>query len=247
MEVKPGWLYSGPKRGEFGMGWYVPVLGSDRTFTLIDSNTFNIPNRKNGESGTDAAIRVAIEMGEKDCQYTINRVKWDYHHGSVYEFPCPSGELPECMEPVCDLHEMRGLNGGEEARFFDNENVVRGVQLYKEHGYSWSHGPVGVALVRKGAEPNALLKLNAAMDDTMRSMNFPRKGYDWILDAAMKEVEAAGLEPSQAQTDRIAFVRLLNKMLAEMDAKIDKVCRENSNRAVRTRIGEKDERENAGR
>lgn len=218
--VHPGFLYEGPAKGEFGKGWYVPVMDGEGSLRLVDTNVLQSPSMRNGESQTDAAIRNAIELSESDHSYCLYRIRADYYHGGDYIVSPERGSgrdatgsyaLPHGFETVCDLHGFRARAACEDTRCFESRDVVRGAILYHEHGYSWTRGFIGVTLVRKGAVESPLLVLQAKVDDAISAQTGPRSAWFRANDVN-KALEAVDFEREElkagAKAVELARMRL---------------------------------------
>ena len=224
---KPGWLYEGRAVGEFGRGHFCTVMGKDGELWLIDTAVLRSGSMKQGESRDDAAIRRCIELSEKDCSYTINATKFDYYYGEKYVHqPLSNGEVFGDFEPICDLHEMRGLKPHEDERWFSPDDCVRGVHLYREHGYSWTYGDIGVAIVKKDAKPMLGKQFDAAMYDWHPQGPDPSR---WRFDEVEKrvgEMKDAGVPLSPVQQVELACAREQVEQLSRWREEHEGLCRE---------------------
>ncbi len=232
MKVEAGWLYKGPRKknpddrigGEFGRGHFVPVMDKDGVLCLVDSAVLRNHGRRPEQSATDAAIERCIELGESEHQWTISSIIGDYYQGGDYIYrPDVDGEFPDVFEPLCDLREVRGLKKDEDERWFDEDDKFRSVHLYREHGYSWTYGDIGVAIVRKDAKPVLGKQFDAAMYDWHPQYPDPSS---WKFDAVRScksRMDGAGIGLSPVQQVKLACaeeqVELLSKWRDEHNAK----------------------------
>lgn len=242
--LKSGWLYEGRAVGEHGRGNFVPVLGDDGDVYLVDTAVLSIPSGKKDESRDDSAIRRCIELSEKNCQYAVYSIKSDYYNGEQYvRGPYRMGdELPGEFEEVFDLRDLRGIKKGvEDERWFDEGDKVRNVRLYREHGYSWSYGDIGVTLVRKGAEPLLGKKLDAARLDWKPTGPDPKRWrFDDVLKAA-GDMEDAGVPMTREQQVQLAVGKEQVRQLCEWSEAYEDMCREWNRRLLYVRLADEGE------
>jgi hypothetical protein len=76
-------------------------------------------------------------------------------------------------ELIADLRDYRGLRKGEDYRDYKDDDVVSGIKLFFEHGYSWTYGNIGVHVVRKDAVKNNVSLLKKHTQDLHRAMHSP--------------------------------------------------------------------------
>lgn len=210
--IQAGHLYCGPRRGEHGQGWYIPVMDKDGTLKLVDTYVIKSVYSK-GDKNVSAAIEQAIEMGSEPHPYTFGRIRCDYYHGYDYVVHC--GELPEGFEDVCYLPEWEYVWEGV-ADEYDGEDIIPYVQLYFEHGYCWNSSYHGVFLKRKGAEKSLLRVLDARIADAYRSMTLPHYNSKWYL-PKVEEALADVPVQSPALLMRVRHLREMGELVERME------------------------------
>lgn len=162
-------------------GWWLPFF-KDGEIYLVD--TYHI------DYTTATSLEKFIEDNEnnKDNSWLINKANWDYYYGgSVKITPTTEG----CFKEVCDLRYFEFTKN--DPNDYEKEDVVRHVQLWREHGY-----PNGVTLKRKDASKSinrqALNKINKTFDDIHTS---------WISERDIDELE--GYLKSSKVNEEIKF------------------------------------------
>lgn len=159
--------------------WAVPIMDDKGNLWMQDTYQLQSPFNLNGKSKTDAAIDEVCGFGPGYSGWVVKRAIADYYYKNQKQIY--SEDDLNSFEFVADLHDYRGLKTGEDYRDYKSEDLIRGVQLYFEHGYSWNYGPVGVILVRKDAEKNSKCVLNKAIDDVINELKRPHGAYGWTI------------------------------------------------------------------
>lgn len=151
-------------------GFCVPVV--DENGDLWMQNTYQIENPYQGrDKNTDAQIQRMIKYGDGEHYWCLRKARADYYYPNQEKIT--REEQLDKYEFVADLKEYRSLKQGEDQRDYDESDVLRGVKLFFEHGYSWNYGWVGVTLVRKDAVKNSVCILNRKIDDLFYDMKQP--------------------------------------------------------------------------
>ena len=168
-EIQAGHLYKGPRRQEQSQGWYVPVMDGDGRLALID--TYFIKSQYSAhDKNVSATTEAIVKMGSEPHPYTFSRVRCNYYYGKdgIHYFD----KLPDSYEDMGYLPDFKYVSKSE-SRDYDPSDIIEYVQLYFEHGYSWTGYCHGVFLVRKGAEKVRVRVLLAAMEDVSDSIDRP--------------------------------------------------------------------------
>ena len=150
----------------------VPCMRKDGSVWMQDTYQIKYPTIKKNESKTLAAMERIFSF--EDPEYGDLAICY-----SCSEYYCKgnekitSADMLNDYELICDLHDYRPLDHSEDYRDYDSKDVISGVKLYNEHGYSWTYGSVGVKLIKKDAQPVMLNQLIAAMSDTSSELKQP--------------------------------------------------------------------------
>lgn len=220
-EVKSGtWNSSG---GFNDQAYYlaVPVMDKDGNLWMQDTYQLPHPSSLNGKSKTDAAIDDVCSFGPGYSGWVVKRAIADYYYKNQKQIYFED-DLDR-FELIADLHDYRGLKAGEDYRDYKSEDLIRGVQLYFEHGYSWDYGPVGVILVRKDAEKNSKCVLNKAIEDVNAALKWPRGAYrtdiENLTDALEKCAQDGNLDDKlhKKAYDALAMSEKLDEMNKELN------------------------------
>lgn len=167
--------------------WAVPIMDDKGNLWMQDTYQLPYPYRLNGKSKTDAAIDDVCSFGPGYSGWVVKRARADYYYKN--QMMIASDDDLSHFEFVADLHDYRGLKTGENYRDYKSEDLIHGVKLYFEHGYSWDYGPVGVILVRKDAEKNSKCILNGAIDDVLAELRRPHGAYGWAISKLTNALE----------------------------------------------------------
>ena len=201
MKIKPGYLYHGATDGEFGHGFFVPVLNKHGILHLVDTAVLERPTKKyDAPTTTDAGILRAIELGETDNSNILRNVSTSYFLGAGYIHSAGvDGEISEQQfQEVGDLRDFRALDGAE-VEWFDPNDVITHVRLWRDHGYSWARGGnVGVTLVRKDAQPVAWRKLKDELDSQTAKQRSPHS-YIGNVDHFYEDASQTGDIPEEVE------------------------------------------------
>ena len=183
-------------------GWWLPFF-KDGEIYLVD--TYHI------DSSTRKTLDKFIEDNEnnKDNSWLINRADRDYYYGgSVKITPMTEG----CFREVCDLRYFEPTK--DDPNDYEEEDVVRHVQLWFEHGY-----PRGITLKRKDASKSinkqALNKMYKTLDNI---------GTSWVRESDINELGSYLLKPKVDEKIKLrleAAIKLFTKVI-ECNELIDK-------------------------
>lgn len=83
-------------------------------------------------------------------------------------------DTAKLFEPFCDLREFE-IHTQNDMGHYSDRDVRFGVHLYREHGYVFGRGDIGVSMLRKGAKPEPNRKLARLADhaiDRCRTSNW---------------------------------------------------------------------------
>ena len=201
----------------------VPCMRKDGTIWMQDTHQIRSPSMRKGQAKTEAAIERILKFKDPDIgdgviRYSIGQ--W-YHTGNEKV----DDENIDDYELICDLNEYRPFESGEDYRDFDENDVVHGIHLYNEHGYSWDFGDIGVKLVRKDAHPLVYNQFKAALQDTYQRCNRPSfyssHNFDKMVSLHKKLIESGIKIHPRIQTEYENTI-WLTKRLEEMRDEISK-------------------------
>lgn len=150
----------------------VPVVDEKGNLWMQDTYQIQRPSMKpEDESVTDAQIRVMISYGDGKHSWCLNRALGNYYYKNQTMITSES-ELDK-YELIADLRDYRGLKKSEDYRDYKRNDVIGGIRLFFEHGYSWTYGNIGVYLVRKDAVKNNIALLEKHTQELHYDMNAP--------------------------------------------------------------------------
>ena len=207
--------------------WAVPIMDDKGNLWMQDTYQLPYPYSLNGKSKTDAAIDDVCSFGPGYNGWVVRRAIGDYYYRNQRKIE--SEDDLSHFELVADLHDYRGLKTGEDYRDYKSEDLIHGVKLYFEHGYSWNYGPVGVILVRKDAEKNSKCILNKAIDDVNAALKWPRGAYGMdiknLTDALEKCAQDGNLDDKlhKKAYDALAMSEKLDEMNKEFNKFYDEL------------------------
>ena len=207
--------------------WAVPIMDDRGNLWMQDTYQLPYPSSLNGKSKTDAAIDDVCSFGPGYSGWVVKRAIADYYYKNQKQIYFED-DL-NSFEFVADLHDYRGLKTGEDYRDYKSEDLIRGVKLYFEHGYSWDYGPVGVILVRKDAEKNSKCILNKAIDNVNAALKWPRGAYGMdiknLTDALEKCAQDGSLDDKlhKKAYDALAMSEKLDEMSKELNKFYDEL------------------------
>lgn len=164
----------------------VPIMDDNGDVWMQDTYQLSFPSMKNGQTQTEAAIERLFEFGEGYKGWAVKNARYNYYYKNQMKIT-NSSQL-ENFELIADLHDYRPFKCGEDYRDYNDGDVLHGVKLYFEHGYSWNYGAVGVKLVRKDAKKNPVRVLEKAMQDVGANLHYPRGASSYYI-KAMNEAE----------------------------------------------------------
>ena len=207
--------------------WAVPIMDDKGNLWMQDTYQLPYPSSLNGKSKTDAAIDDVCSFGPGYSGWVVKRAIGNYYYQNQRKIE--SEDDLSRFEFVADLHDYRGLKTGEDYRDYKSEDLIHGVKLCFEHGYSWNYGPVGVILVRKDAEKNSKCVLNKAIDDVNAALKWPRGAYDGAIlrltDALEKCAQDGSLDDKlhKKAYDALALSEKLDEMSREFNKFFDEL------------------------
>ena len=149
----------------------VPALDKDGNLWMQDTYQLSLPTYVDGSATLGAMNRIFKLKDSKSGDWAIRQSRGDFYHTGNEKITSQS--MLDDYELICDLHDWRPLDKFEDYRHYDAKDVLHHIHLYKEHGYSWDHGDIGVTLIRKSAQPVLLNKLNSSIFDANRKCTRP--------------------------------------------------------------------------
>lgn len=232
--IVPGGLYK-VKLGVWPMGhnglWTndqaynlaVPVHDENGDIWMQDTYQIKYYECKKGLSRTDSAILYMINLCSEDYKgWVVRQAKGDFYFKNQKKLTSLS-DLDGFIL-LGDLHDYRGLKSGEDERDYEKKDLLHHVKLYKEHGFSWTYGDIGVTLVRKNAVPNSALALKAKIRDVYNSFYYPDGAsylYLSYIDEYEEKCKSNGTLTDELKNE-LFVVRSLNEKLNEMRKEFNK-------------------------
>ena len=168
----------------------VPVVDEKGNLWMQDTYQIQRPSLKPEENTvTDAQIRKMIDYGDGEHSWCLNYARGNFYHKNQ-NMIVNEDELNK-YELIADLRNYRGLKKGEDYRDYKDDDVVSGIKLFFEHGYSWAYGNIGAFVVRKDARKNNISLLKKHTQDLYYNMNRPYSSIfhaDYVRES-LKSVE----------------------------------------------------------
>lgn len=199
----------------------VPCMRKDGTIWMQDTHQIRSSSMKKGQTQTEAAIERIFELKNPiSGDWTIRCSRGDWYHDGNEELT--EDRLAD-YELICDLHDYRPFEQGEDYRDFDTSDILFEIHLYSEHGYSWDYGDIGVKLVKKTAQPKIYNKFLASISDVYKDCHrpyFSRFHYDDMIELH-KELVDSGQRIHPKEQLRYENAIWLSKRLKEMQKEID--------------------------
>lgn len=124
----------------------------------------------------------------------------------------------EYFKFICYLGDYKYISK-EDAKDYEEKDLVRNVKLYNEHGYSMRYGPIGVTIVRKDAAKSKKKIFEHALEDAYESISYPRSVSLYkmnCLDDAYSKIE----NPSDEIKNDYEKIKKLNTILSQMEKEI---------------------------
>ena len=174
---------------------------------MIDTYHFDIPGLhvREGETRNDALIRMVAER-----DFVSSHAIWCYK-GICYYNACVrlNERNAELFTEVCDLREWEYVSE-DVAPDYAEEDIIRGVHLYREHGYSYGRGgDIGITLRRKGATKSPVRQAQAIRG----RMRYERPSYNgWSYLREAEELERFAYE----HRDNADVLAILNREIPEI-------------------------------
>lgn len=210
-------------------GFCVPV--ADRYGDLWMQNTYQIESPYQGrDKNTDVQIQRMAEYGDGKHDRCLQRARANFYHPNQQKIA--DEEQLDKYELVADLKEYRALKPYEDAREYNDEDILHGVKLFFEHGYSWNYGWVGVTLIRKDAAKNNACILRKEVYDLFSEMRQPYSSqYNFNkVTEALEKVEDN--EENAELINRAKYAIELHHTLIKMEKDYDE-----ANKALKERFG----------
>lgn len=143
----------------------VPVRRKDGSIWMQD--TYQI--RDNHQLNFDYIQRLIDLQDPKKGEYVI-RESYDWYHKSNEKID--EEILVNDYELICDLNKYRVADKSEDIRNYKPEDVVHGIHLCNEYGYS-KYGDTGISLIKKDAQRDELSEFLAMKQDIHNSFDYP--------------------------------------------------------------------------
>lgn len=148
----------------------VPIVDDKGNLWMQDTYQISFPSMKKGESKFEACVRRMVEFGNSEHSWLLKHISRNYYYKNQEKIHS-EGSLDR-YELIADLRDYRQPNG-DEWKDYRPEDVVHGVKLYFEHGYSWSHGAIGIIIVRKDAIKNNVQILHKCTGNLWGCIKYP--------------------------------------------------------------------------
>jgi len=149
----------------------VPAMDKDGNVWMQDTHQLKYGSLKDGSATLGAMERIFNLKDPDKGHWAIYTSRGDWYHTGNEKITSES--MLNDYELICDLHDYRPLKKNEDYRDYDPQDVLHGIHLYQEHGYSWDYGDIGVTLIKKLASPVLYRKFVSAMSDTKASCKWP--------------------------------------------------------------------------
>lgn len=221
--IRPGDVYAYHCDNGRSYGIMVPVKTS-KGWDFIDTYHLDSPSKKPGETFDEASVRRIIELGTGEHDGYVSMVVSGFYYRNAI-FNCKA--VPSRLTLLFNVSDYDILSR-QEARDFDDDDVVIFVPMYGEQHYDWGSGrTLGLCFVRKGAVRSLSREFNSLCCDAWQQMTMPCVGMaNEFLEKAqdkLREVEASGLA-LHGDEARVTEIKMCIKAIEECRDEIDAAC-----------------------
>lgn len=234
MDVKPGDVFRVSRSlwdNNQAYNIAVPFLLEDGSWGMQD--TYQIPyyGGTDGQSKYDAAadyintVATDKEIGERRYQLLGE----NYYHSNK----CKLEGKENYFELVFNVNEYEYVSDTDSFRY-PNDDIVRYVKLYHEHGYSWHYGDVGISVKRKGSKILPYLDFMVATSEMVDIAARPYGSHSHrseVIEAAKNILDSKYLRTKECIDEiRSGYKRILkNEELIRLSNEFDKFCTDTDN------------------
>lgn len=207
----------------------VPIMDDNGDLWMQDTYQLKFPSMKNGQTLTEAAIERLFEFGDGYGGWAVKEARYNYYYKN--QMKITSQWQLDHFELIADLHDYRPFKPGEDYRDYNDDDVLHGVKLYFEHGYSWNYGSVGVKLVRKDAKKNPVCVLESAIQDVNGNMEYPLGASSYRI-KKMNEAEKICINEGLMNDElghKLHQVRTIQWKLEKMRDELDELIKDMDN------------------
>lgn len=196
----------------------LPIAREDGSVWMLDTYQIRRLSTKDGESLLDAIVNTFTSDYKG---YELSHAMGLYYYRNYRKIE--TEEDLSLFELVCDLRAMEELPYGDDPRMYNENDLIRGVKLYNEHGFSWTLGSVGITLKRRDATKDARKVLMFEMERFLDRLKVPsgQSELKFLLEK-IKPIRSEA-EDSLSPEDRewIGAVFELNHTLVKMRDEIE--------------------------
>ena len=175
-------------------GWWIPAHAKDKNtgedkYYMIDTYQIsgdlykkryanNKEERYNGLLNGLESLKNPDEGGN-----WASGMPFNYYYSAIVKL---TDNNINTFKLKADLHDYE-MSNEDECRNYNEEDVIRYLQLYNEHCYSSG----GIIVVKKNAETNYINKINAKISDILSHISTPSNWGNYEVDQLLKIEEEA--------------------------------------------------------
>ena len=132
---------------------------------MVDTYHFDIPGVKvkEGQHRHDAIIEKAAKRDFVPSA-TIGYLRGNCYYNACVQLDESNVDL---FTEVCDLREWQYVSD-DDAPDYPMDDLIHGVHLYREQGYAWGSGDIGITLRRKESEQSPVRQARAIVSKMER-------------------------------------------------------------------------------
>lgn len=199
-------------------GLAVPIVDDKGNLYMQDTYQIQSPFVEQGETKFDACVRRMVEFGDGEHYGALNHTRYNFYHKNQAIITSKDGL--NRYELIADLRNYHASRG-DEWKDYEPEDIIHGVKLYFEHGYSWDYGTVGITVIRKDAVKSSVRILEKDTQYLWQSMCRPDS---WNHRASAVQDDLESVEDNDANHEFIVkakFALTMHKKLKELQDEYD--------------------------
>ena len=200
-------------------GWWIPThykKDEKEHYYMIDtyqisSNLFKNQYNTDKQKRFEALIEGLEKLKDpEDGGNYASSMPYNYYYSAIIKLTDKNFDI---FKLKADLHQYR-LTNEDECRYYNEDDVIKYVQLYNEHNY-----PRGIIIAKKEAKINYKNKINAKLYDIKKDIDKPTFCSDYYIEQLL-ELEREAIAQSadydkkqlQATIKYNNFMKQLNKI-----------------------------------
>ena len=200
----------------------LPIAREDGSVWMLDTYQISRPSMKDGMGLLD----MFIDTYTSDYPgYELSHAMGLYYYRNYRKIE--TEDDLSLFELVCDLRDVEELRFGDDPRMYNEDDLIREVKLYNEHGFSWRLGVVGITLKKKGATPDPRKTLLFEMERFRDQLKVPsgQSELKYFLEKIRPIRFEAEESLSKEDGEWISAIFELNATLVKMRNEIEDLVR----------------------